>query len=1407
MKRYILLLAVFAARGFYVPTVEAQCQAPVVVANAATVCPGGQTVLSAQPGDYWTRKNDLPHDRSHAVAFSIGGTGYLTTGFTDSHVYDNSTWAYDTLRDVWTQKADFAGAGREAAAGFVLEGKGFVAGGVNTAINGDLWQYDPGANVWTQKAFLPNGRRIGNAMTFTIGNDAWLAGGTDGSAISSAVWSYDAGTDQWTARAPLPAPTQLAGAFSIGGKGYLVGGDQGGAPVSSVYAYDPGTDTWSTLNNFPGVARHEAASFTMGNSGFMVGGVSATSKVNEVWQFNAAADSWTLRAAIPGGSTEARQSPASFVIGGRAWVFGGLAGVGINPVKDVWEYAPAISYQWSNGATTATITAGAGVFTVTTTDVNGCAMTSRPDTIRARTAVAVVPGAAPALCPGQQLTLYGDTGNVWTQQQNIPAAIRIYPVSFSIGSKGYIGTGSWSAVLSDWWEYDEATGVWTQKADVPGGGRQLATAFAINDKGYVGLGGGATGLLQDFWEYDPFTNTWTARANFPGGPCASAVGFAIGSQGYVGLGQTGAGYPTNFWSFDPIADQWTAISPFPGSGRRESMAFSIGNKGYVTCGWANAVNNVNDCWQYDPVTGIWTAQAPLPGAPRRTGATFTIQDHAYVVAGYSTVNLDECWEFYNGAWTRKATYPGGAQWGLGAISFHDHALVLLGTSSNQQVWNYHPNNTLQWPDGSTGQTYTINAPGSYSATVHDIEGCSIPTTPLKVGTQNLTASIASAGAITFCAGKSDTLAANGDAWTKKGDFPGGADWYSTGFALGSMGYLCGGWGNLAQFWQYDPATDTWSQQANLPVQVLQVPAIAWNGKAYLLAGKAAWVYDPVYNSWTQKAAFPGTVQAYAQGFLLNNQLIVAGGGGAGNIPIAEVWAYDLAADTWTRKNDMPVGVIVGTAFAINGKGYVCTGNSTRLAGAQDSVFLQYDPAADTWTSLPGFPGGPRGGAIGFTDGHRAYVGLGNHGPALTDLWQYDPASQQWTRMQDIPAGRYTPAVFLLGHYAYIATGAGSSSTLSDVWQYELPYLYAWSDGETTRRITVKQSGSYSVNVTNYDGCAAASASVPITVQDTTHIAAPPADATVCEPAGARFTVSATGTGLTYQWLLNGQPLADGGAYDGSQTAQLSVLKTTGPDSLKLRNVIAGVCGTDTTPVVTLTVHPVPGTPVISAGGPTAFCQGGNVQLTSTPAAFYRWSNGATTQGINVDVSGIYTLKITDGFGCISAVSSPDTVQVNPYPAGPIVTEGPLLAGSSHVERLTAPSAPGYQYVWSTGATTPVIEVGQSGDYSVEVSTAAGCRTTLLITVQLIDLTKVPNTFSPNHDGINDVWYVKAIDPYPNAEVMIFNRDGTRVFEAKNPGIKWDGTSAGRELPAGVYYYIIDLKDGSKPVTGWINLVR
>jgi gliding motility-associated-like protein len=82
-------------------------------------------------------------------------------------------------------------------------------------------------------------------------------------------------------------------------------------------------------------------------------------------------------------------------------------------------------------------------------------------------------------------------------------------------------------------------------------------------------------------------------------------------------------------------------------------------------------------------------------------------------------------------------------------------------------------------------------------------------------------------------------------------------------------------------------------------------------------------------------------------------------------------------------------------------------------------------------------------------------------------------------------------------------------------------------------------------------------------------------------------------------------------------------------------------------------------------------------------------------------------------------------------------------------------------------------------------------------------------FSPNNDGVNDTWVIRGLDQFPKHRIKVFNRWGTLVFEAANymESNAWDGQWNERALPDGTYFYLIDLGDGSAPLSGNIQLMR
>jgi len=203
------------------------------------------------------------------------------------------------------------------------------------------------------------------------------------------------------------------------------------------------------------------------------------------------------------------------------------------------------------------------------------------------------------------LAIYSVAGaqGIWTQKADFGGTSRYAAAGFSIGAKGYIGTGIDGAVRKDFWEWDKPSNTWTQKADFGGSARYSAVGFSINDKGYIGTGMDASSTRRkDFWEWDgniasPTYNTWIQKTDFGGTAREGAVGFSIGTKGYIGTGQESIlVYKQDFWEWDgdtasPTYNTWIQKTNFGGSVRSLPVGFSMGTKGYIGTG-IDAASNV-----------------------------------------------------------------------------------------------------------------------------------------------------------------------------------------------------------------------------------------------------------------------------------------------------------------------------------------------------------------------------------------------------------------------------------------------------------------------------------------------------------------------------------------------------------------------------------------------------------------------------------------------------------------------------------------------------------------------------------------------------------------------------------------------------------------------------------------------
>ncbi len=309
------------------------------------------------------------------------------------------------------------------------------------------------------------------------------------------------------------------------------------------------------------------------------------------------------------------------------------------------------------------------------------------------------------------------TANYWTQRANFGGTNRQGAAGFSIGSKGYIGTGNQGGYTNDFWEYDPSSNVWSQKANVGGGLRFRAVGFAIGSKGYIGTG---AGLSNDFWEYDPVGNTWTAKANFGGTARYWAVGFSIGSKGYVGTGFDGA-RRKDFWEFDPIANTWTQKANLTGVIREGACGFAVGSKGYLGTGFNGTGIHLNDLWEFDPIANTWTAKASLPGVGRNGAVGFAIGNKGYIGSGYYLgANQVDFWRFdpVGNTWTAIANIPGTPLYDATAFAIGTKAYVGTGYNNltTTDFYEYNSLDCLGVPGGSAvpgtacndGNVCTIN---------------------------------------------------------------------------------------------------------------------------------------------------------------------------------------------------------------------------------------------------------------------------------------------------------------------------------------------------------------------------------------------------------------------------------------------------------------------------------------------------------------------------------------------------------------------------------------------------------------------------------------------------------------------------------------------------------------------------
>jgi len=238
---------------------------------------------------------------------------------------------------------------------------------------------------------------------------------------------------------------------------------------------------------------------------------------------------------------------------------------------------------------------------------------------------------------------------------------------------------------------------------------------------------------------------------------------------------------------------------------------------------------------------------------------------------------------------------------------------------------------------------------------------------------------------------------------------------------------------------------------------------------------------------------------------------------------------------------------------------------------------------------------------------------------------------------------------------------------------------------------------------------------------------------------------------------------------------------------------------------------VDGAPV--PDGTFNLCEGTEVELSvMAQDGKVLWSTGETSAKIQISEGGIYSVTSGNGTGC----SSSDEIEVK-------IVDNIDLKTSSESHRIEGGEsaqlgASGAEfYDWSPAESldnpmipNPIATPIETTEFTVLGSNTFGCLDSAFVMVYVDEKVTIavdaPRSFTPNGDGMNDIWIINNLDVYEACPIRIFNRLGQNVYEASQYNNDWDGYMDGRELPEGAYYFILTCS-ASEVHTGDITLIR
>jgi gliding motility-associated-like protein len=556
-----------------------------------------------------------------------------------------------------------------------------------------------------------------------------------------------------------------------------------------------------------------------------------------------------------------------------------------------------------------------------------------------------------------------------------------------------------------------------------------------------------------------------------------------------------------------------------------------------------------------------------------------------------------------------------------------------------------------------------------------------------------------------------------------------------------------------------------------------------------------------------------------------------------NGPVCEGSAINLSVNnipgttyTWTGPNNFfsnlpnPTGPPTSVTIMVNQTPInpVASSNSPACIGYPIVLSVStFAGAVYQWTGPNGFSSNLQNPIINIASATNA----GTYTVSITA-----PGCSVTTSTSTVVVVKQTPVAPTTSSNSPVCVGDNLNLTASNV----AGAIYSWvgPNGFTSalrnpviNNASVAASGAYSVTVT-VDGCTSAATTTNVVIS-VPKVAFAGNNQVVCANnpiitlAG---TITNDNTGI---WISGGTGTFSPSNTSLSATYTPSVADiTAGNITLTLSSVNNGGCGVSSSSIQ-VTITP---TPIVNAGGNKSICDNdlfANLTGTITYASGGKWTTSGTgtfSPSVNAITAtyipseadkklGSVSLTLTSvGNNCLS-VSDMLTLTIVPSPTITMPDTKYILEGQSAVLNPVVAGS-NLQFSWSpatnlSSATilNPVVTGVTSQLYTLTVTGTGGCIVQKQIMVTVLKPIVIPNTFTPNGDGINDRWVIKELENYPGAQLSLFNRYGTILYRAQGNYVPWDGNYNGQPVPFGTYYYLIDLGKYGNRMSGYIVVLR